>query len=406
MMGLAGEAWWQLSWGLSKMAGSRLPPAILVVFLSAAGSPGLVHALQPAAGPASFEDLLKEMSTGPGNSCDWGGADFSRLEDDLFDQADEAVLQGLNGTAPPASPSTSRPKDRAVRALTALEHASAEINKDWPEGNRFHFDVLDVPPALVVKMTYRNRATFTFFGVPRVADDQRPNTAWRAIRAEDDGRFDRDGGYEEVSLFPLRRGHSNRVRFLAKFDRSGCGSGVGVSYYAYEWVPEELGALDEFIKAQGAVSREEPSEKGRSNSLAPIGRFQAAGALITLPYCWHSQIDTWNNPSLCAVDSYDISRDRARFVHRAFNRPDLVPVARVIEYGQAHDYPALLAYCASREVALKIIRDIPPFVYGSGLEIRPIGAAKKRVELKNNDVVQFDVEKRAGRWLVSGFRIQ
>jgi hypothetical protein len=406
MTGLAGEAGRRLSRELSKMAGSRLPPAILVVLLSAVGSPGLVHAGRPAAGRASFEDLLREMSAGPGNSCDWRGADFSRLEDDLFNQADEAVLHGLNGTASPASPSTSRPKDRAVRALTALEHASAEIDKDWPEENRFHSDVLDVPPALVVKMTYRNRAPFTFLGVPRVADDRKPNAAWRAVRAEDDGRFDRDRGYEGVSLFPLRRGPSNRARFLAKFDSAGCGSGVGVSYYAYEWDPEELGALDEFIKAQGAVSREEPRENGGANSLAPIGRFQAAGAIITLPYCWYSQIDTWDNPSLCAVDSYDVSGDRARFVHRAFNRPDLVPVARAIEYGQAHDYPALLAYCASREVALKILRDIPPFVYGSGLVVRPIGAAKRRVELANFDVVRFDVEKRAGRWLVYGFRIQ
>jgi hypothetical protein len=87
----------------------------------------------------------------------------------FFGQVDEAVLQVLNAT--PASGSTelavSGQKDQLVEALAKLEQSSAEINEDWAEENRL------------------------------------------------------------VDLFPLRRNHSNRARFLAKFGDEGCGSGVG-----------------------------------------------------------------------------------------------------------------------------------------------------------------------------------
>lgn len=78
-----------------------------------------------------------------------------------------------------------------------------------------------------------------------------------------------------------------------------------------------------------------------------------------------------------------------------------------MEYGQGHDYPALLGYCASPEVAQKVLRNVPPHVYaGPGLKVRRINAVQERVELGDDDVFQFDVEKRAGRWVVVGFRIQ
>jgi len=371
-----------------------------------------VRAQQASDRTSSFDELLRKMSAAPGNACNSRGEDFSHLEFYLFEQADKAVLQGLNESGDSAKSPVVGQKERAIKALTRLEQSSAEINKDWQEENRFHFEVLDIAPALVVKMTYRNRATFSVFGIPQFSDDHRSNAAWRTIGAADDGRFEPRAGYDWVDLFPLRRGPSNRARFLAKFGAAGCGSGVGVSYYFYEWNPEDFGDLTEIIKQEGAVSQEEPvdanhpSKKDLSSSFPPVGKLQTTGTILTLPYCWFSQIDTWDNPSLCAVDSWDISRDRARFIQRVTNRPDLVPIAKAMEYGQAHDYPALLGYCASAEVAQKILRNVPPHVYaGPGLKVRRINAVKERVEL-GDDVLQFDVEKRAGRWLVVGFRIQ
>ncbi len=395
---------------------SRLQLTILVLaFLVATGPWSLIHAQQPSDRTASFDDLLTKMSSPPGNACNGKGDDFSRLEYYLFEQADQAVLRGLNEAKPgdSANASASEQKERAIKALSQLEHSSAEINKEWQEENRFHFEVLDVPPAFVVKMTFRNRATFTVFGIPQFSDDQKPNTAWRAIYAADDGRFEPRSGYDWVDLFSLQRGPSKRARFLAKFGGAGCGSGVGMSYYAYEWDPKNFGDLTEFIKLEGAASQEEPVDKGRpskkdlSSFFPPIGKLETTGTLITLPYCRFSQIDTWDNPSLCFVDSYDISRDHARFIRRVTNRPDLVPIAKAIEYAQAHDYPALLAYCASPEVALRILGNVPPHVYaGPGLKVSRIDGLKERVEIGDDDVFQFDVEKRAGRWLVAGFRIR
>lgn len=301
----------------------------LAIFLAVSLSAGClwdpVRAQQASDRAASFDELLRKMSAAPGNTCNSRGEDFSRLEFYLFEQADKAVLQGLNESGDSAKSPVVGQKERAIKALTRLEQSSAEINKDWQEENRFHFEVLDIAPALVVKMTYRNRATFSVFGIPQFSDDHRPNAAWRTIGAADDGRFEPRAGYDWVDLFPLRRGPSNRARFLAKFGAAGCGSGVGVSYYAYEWNPEDFGDLTEFIKQEGAVSQEEPvdpnhpSKKDLSSSFPPVGKLQTTGTVLALPYCWFSQIDTWDNPSLCAVDSYDISRDRARFIQRVTN---------------------------------------------------------------------------------------
>ena len=382
--------------------------------LWAAILPGGVEAQRHVDRTTSFDELLKEMSAAPGNGCE-GREDLSRLEEYLFDQAEKTALGALNdaGAAAPAYGAPSAPKDRVARALTGLEHSSAEINGAWAEENRFHFEVLDIPPALVVKMTFRNRATFTVFGIPEFLNDQKANSAWKTIRGTNDGRFEPRSGYDWVDLFPLQRGPSRMARFLAKFGTAGCGSGVGVSYYAYEWDPEAFGDLAQIIKLEGAVSQQEPADERRgskkdlSSWFPPIGELKTGGRFITLPYCWFSQIDTWNNPSLCAVDSYDISGDQARFLGRVTNRPDLVPIAKAIEYGQAHDFPALLAYCASPRVARLVIRSMPPHVFASaGLTVKRISKLRERIEMEDSEVLQFDVEERGGRWLVAGFRME
>jgi hypothetical protein len=356
------------------------------------------------------------MSSGPANPCNGSGRDYSNLEYDLFGKADEAVVQALNrsatGLPDSQNQSVSGPKARALNALTELEHLSVDVNNKWPEENRFHFEILDVAPALVVKMTYRNRATFTVFAIPERETDDKSNASWKPVYTADSGRFEPRGGYDSVDLFPLQRSRSNRARFLAKFGSAGCGSSVGISYYAYEWRPEGTGDLSEMIKQEGAVSQEEPvderrsSKKDLSGSFPPVGEFRTNGPLISLPFCWFSSIDTWDNPSLCAVDSYDISGDRVRFVSRVINRPDLVPVAKVILYGGAHEYAEVLAYCGSPQVAGQIIRNVPPFVFaGPGLKVSSVGVARERVELGDEKVYRFEVEKRGDRWLVVAFQV-
>ncbi len=346
----------------------------------------------------SFEDLLKALAPAPGDACDFPdkdreGTPFSDLEYQLFQQADKAVAQGL------------AEKTSAASTLEKLERLSAEINKKWSDERQFHFQVIDLPPAVLVKMTYRNRATISFFA--KTSTD-----SWRTIGASHDHRAMPTGGYESLDLFALARGPAHRPRFLARFSDAACGSGVAVGYYAYEWNPQSTtGSLDEFIKLEGAASQLDAigesvyTPRDQEHSFLPVGELKTEGSLITLPYCWFSAIDSWNNPSLCAVNSYDTSGDRVRFVNSVYNRPDLLPIAKAIEHAQAHDYPAVLAYCGSPAVARELIRDIPPFVFSTPrLDIKRIGPLKKTVEL-GDQALQFDIEKRGDRWLVVAFRI-
>src|ERR1017187_3212938 len=89
--------------------------------------------------------------------------------------------------------------------------------------------------------------------------------------------------------------------------------------------PEGNGDLELIIKQAGALGLDD-----KVPGFAQIGEFRTVGSSITLPYCWFSPIDTWDNPSLCAVDSYDLSGDRVRFRSHTYNRPDLVPVAKAL----------------------------------------------------------------------------
>jgi hypothetical protein len=134
-----------------------------------------------------------------------------------------------------------------------------------------------------------------------------------------------------------------------------------------------------------------------------IGKLQTEGPLITLPYCWFSAIDTWDNPSLCAVDTYDLSRTDVKFHSRTVNRPDLLPVAKAIEYAQLREYGPALSYCASAEIARKLAHELPPFIFAGDLQVTRIGRAKERVVMGDPPAYRFVVAERAGRWLVVAF---
>lgn len=324
-----------------------------------------------------------------GKEEDWH---TSHIESSAFEQAANIVVEKLNAT--PANPGS--PLDRATEAIKSLEETSAEVNAAWPEEKRFHFQILDLPPALVVKLTLRSHETFFVFGIPQ-KDAGKPNRFWQNV-GSDDRLFEQDMLHSRLSLHPLHRGPSGNTRFLAHFDYSGCAGSLGVAYDAREWDPKGSGDLKQVIKQAGSFGLDD-----KVPGFPQIGTLQTQGSLISLPYCWFSRIDTWDNPSLCAVDTYDISGDAVSFRARAYNRPDLVPIAKAVEYAEQRDYPAVLSYCSSSEIARKLVRDFPPYVFADDLRLTHTGKGKEHVEFGFDHTYRFDVEMLAGRWQIVAF---
>jgi len=250
-----------------------------------------------------------------------------------------------------------------------------------------------------VKLAVRAHATYFVFGDPE-QDSGKPNRLWRDV-GQDLVSLVHDVPWIRLELFPLRRGPSGSARFLAKFIISGCAGSIGVTYEAREWSPQGNGALDMIIKQEGSFGLDD-----KTPGLQQIGKLQTGGSRITLPYCWFSAIDTWDNPSLCAVDTYDLSGDDVRFHSRVYNRPDLVPIAKAVEYAQQRDYPAVFAYCASSEVARKLVRDVPPRITPNELRLRRTAEDKEHVELGFDPTCRFDIEMRDGRWLIVAFNAE
>jgi hypothetical protein len=309
----------------------------------------------------------------------------------LFDRVADAVLQQLN------EPGDGQPNDRATETLKKLEQLSVEINATWPEENRFHFQILDLSPsALAVKMVFRFDAKFYVLGVSQEDAYRKPSRMWNK---EGDGPPPDSFGSHSISLYPLHRGPSGNARFLASIQSTGCaGNTVGISYDAREWNPSRYGGLEQIIKQNAVLDLDD-----KVTGFPSIGKLQTQGALITLPYCWFSSIDTWDNASLCAVDTYDLSGDQVTFHARRYNRPDLLTIARAIEYAQQHDYRAVLSYCASSQVARHLVRDVPTSVWAEDLHVVATGKGRERVKF-SDDGYRFDLEKRAGVWMIVDFK--
>jgi len=323
-----------------------------------------------------------------GEEKDWHSGD---VELRLFSQAADIVTTALNAS----SSSPELPRERAAAALKKLEQMSAEINAPWPDENRFHFQILDLSPAVVVKVSLRTHGTFFVFGMPE-KDSGKPNRAWHEVGSDE--FTEHNVPQTRLDLYPLHRGPSGNARFLAKFIYSGCAGSIGVAYDAREWDPKGTGNLEQVMKQDGSFGLDD-----KVPGFPQVGKLRTERALITLPYCWFSAIDTWDNPSLCAVDTYDLSSDAVRFRSRAYNRPDLVPIAKAIEYAEKRDYPAVLGYCASDAVARRMVRELPPFVGPEDLRVIRIGDGKERVEFGDSPAYRFDVDKRGDRWLVTAF---
>jgi hypothetical protein len=375
-----------------------IPLAVLAsFFLALTHTPHCHCSPVPPISPQDFRPLLQKLADyspdpcGPpyGRERDWHSAD---VENTLFEQAGNFVAQELNAVRS----ETMSPQDRATEAMKKLGQLSAEINANWPDEDRFHFQILDLPPALVLKITIHSHARFFVFGVPEETSGQ-PNRLWQRVGSDDESS-EHEAPRSWIEIYPLHRGAAGNARFLAEFGYTGCAGSSGVVYDAREWNPKGFGDFEQVIKQEGAFGLGD-----KVPGFAQIGKFRTDGALITLPYCWFSSIDTWDNPSLCAVDTYDTSGDNLKFRSRAYNRPDLVPIAKAIEYAQRREYPAVLGYCASGEVARRMVRDLPPSVFAGDLRVTRAGKGKETVAIGDPPSYRLDVEKFAGRWLVVAF---
>ncbi|HEX3875398.1 MAG TPA: hypothetical protein VHW24_00320 [Bryobacteraceae bacterium] len=341
-----------------------------------------------------FHQLLEKIasfSPDPCDSPDEVNQESADIESSAFDRAADAITKSLNA----GGASQSSAMERATEALTRLRRMSAEINASWPEENRFQSEILDLPPVLVVKMGLRSHETFFVFGR---SEGKSGNLSqdWHS-ESSAEGMIDHNVLHSGLGLYPLFRGPSQHARFLASFGYMGCAGGAWGLYSAHEWSPR-LGHLELIVKQAGSFGLDD-----KVPGFPQIGKLQTKGTLIALPYCWFSSIDTWDNPSLCAVDSYDVSGDNVRFRSHTYNRPDLVPVAKVLEFAEQRDYRAVLGYCALGDVARRLVRDIPPYVFADDLRVSITGANKERVELGFEPTYRFDVEMLAGRWQVVGF---
>ncbi len=343
-----------------------------------------------------FKETLRSFAGGAPDSCspvEPHNEDGSTREFFVFEKALALIADALNGASPGGTP-----HKRADDLLDSLERDSAAMNAAWPEEDRFHATVLDLSPLLVVKLTFREHASVAVFGVPPKRGDGQggvwQQVGWDAISEE------HPSSYSSADVYPLHRGPSGRPRFLVSYVYSGCAGSSGTVYDAREWRGKE-GVLDQILKQDGATGVEDAR-----GAFAPIGTLRTTGPTLTLPYCWFSAIDTWDNPSLCAVDTYDLSGDAVRFRSRAYNRPDLAAIQRAVEYAEKHDYPAVRGYCTSSAVARRLVQQ-PPSLIGDGAppHVYKTGRGKERIVLGASPTAQFDLVRHSYGWILASFHL-
>ncbi len=382
---------------------ARLPRAIAISVLLFA----LIATARPQNPPINSDSLekirglLQQLAGAPYSAC---GAQTGIDSDvvmngrKVFAAAVNLVADGMNSAAANGNP----PDEQARAALARVERLSSEVNSAWPEGNRFHFQMMDIAPILVVKMNLGSNQTYYVFAKDE-KDSWPANRVWHEA-GSDDLWLDREPMWTQMDVTPLKRGPSGKARFIASIELGGCAGSFGLEYDAREWDPEP-GNLNQVLKQDGAMGMDEGANgRGptKKDPFAPIGKFEANGALIALPYCWFSPIDFWDNPSLCALDTYDVSGDGIQFRSRAYNRPELVPIAKALEYTEQHDYPATRAYCASDSVARRFFREVGGIETTENPKITPAAGERKRVEFVGS--YRFIVVERGGRWIIESFR--
>jgi hypothetical protein len=163
----------------------RLALSAFAILLSLAAGAIPSSAMAASAAPLNPEDLLRQMAPMTPDDCSpplpsASAVDVHGSEDLLFRSVNALVADRLNGPIPAQ---TSEAEARARSALLKLEHSSSEINKSWPSEERFHFEVLALHPAILLRMSYRDQARLVLFGSyyldKNAAVD--PGTKWREV---------------------------------------------------------------------------------------------------------------------------------------------------------------------------------------------------------------------------------
>jgi len=350
---------------------------------------------------ATISHFLQQLASAPPDTC--GGPWAPNLAPDetersVLKEAASLFLQELNQSGPDLADAS----ERAVEALNRVKTESTKTNAAWPQESRFHFELLSIPPALVLKVGIGTHERYFVFGVPARDATGKPNHEWQQV-GEDDLEVEQEYPRTWINLYPLHRGPSGNARFLASMMFTGCAGSSGLLYDAREWNPNDYVGFSQIIRQGGSVGMDEGFNGGKpspKDPFAAIGKLQTKGSNITLPFCWFSAIDTWDNPSMCALDTYDLSGDTVNFKSRSYNRPDLLPVAKAIEYAEKRDLPAVRSYCSTDDVAQKILRVVPPFYFAGDLQVYQDRPDHERI-LTDSD--EFDIEEHGGRWLVVKF---
>ena len=133
---------------------------------------GLCVLAQQKDPPPDFRELLQRVAAYKPEPCGlpyeepW---DASEFETPLFQHAADLATEQINVA------NATSPHESAAAALKKLEAMSASTNASWPDERRFHFEVIDLAPALVVKLSIRTHAAFFFFGVPTRDSWGKPN---------------------------------------------------------------------------------------------------------------------------------------------------------------------------------------------------------------------------------------
>lgn len=380
------------------LAPIRLALSALAMLLTIGATPSPQKVMAADFAPTTVDDLLQRMASEASDECARNpapsvasSAAVNDLQRQLFDAVKAQVADRLNAPSPVLSASAA---SRATSALRDIEQWSAEHNKIWPDEDRFHFKVLALPPAVLIEMSYRSRASLVLFGSINLNKDEttEAGTRWREVASVDPG-----SPPSKIALFPLHRGPTGHPRFLAQVWNIGCAGSLGEDYYGYEWNPDDGQSSNEIIKIEGAQGLDDSAS-------THVGVLSTAGNIIQLPYCFFSAVDTWDNPTLCAADSFDLSGHYPVFIGRIYNSPDLVTVAKAIEYAEVHDYVAVRGYCTSDSVAKLLVRKIPPFLFAGAIDTVKAGPTRETVQISDGDF-RFDLIKRQRRWLVERLRV-
>ena len=356
---------------------AHLPGLVLVLMLS-----GAARAQAPRPG---VQPLLEKTVRWEADPCNapMPMSEESEVESRLLAEVRDQLLAALNASGSPAE----APRARVTRVLREVEALSARLNAAWPEENRFHGQSMETPPLLVVQLSFQSRAHFQAF-----ASTGKGPTPWKEVGSE---TFEplHTSPRTWLTLYPLHRGPSGGARFLASFGYAGCAGSTGTFHEVRQFDPADgLGYARPVLQQQGALGLDEVK------AFPTIGKLVTDGEVLTLPYCWFSDLDTWDHPSLCAVDSYLLTGDDVVFQARRYNRPDLISLARALEFAAKHELPAVRAYCDSDAVARRMVSHRPQM--GGDLHVIPHGPDAETVDTEG---ARFELRRRNGGWRVSGF---